>query len=85
MQKYAKICNRKYASNMQIYAEICNYMLAINMQIYAICMQVFALNVDICNGKCMQKYAVYNNKLCTNMHKYENICNNMHQPDKYES
>ena len=51
--KYANIC-----SNMQ--SNICSnmHMLAINMQIYAISMQAYALNVDICNGKYMQKYSV---------------------------
>ena len=72
MQNNAKICNEKYASNMQIFAEICKkknvvictYMLAINMQIYAMYMQLYALYVDICDGNYMQKYAK------KNMHKY---------------
>ena len=52
--KYAKICKNMHlniCSNM-------HYMLANNMQIYAIYMQVYALNVDICYGKYMQKYEV---------------------------
>ena len=40
---------------------ICSNMHSINMQIYAIYMQVYALYEDICNPKCMQKYAM---KIC---------------------
>ena len=64
-QNNSKICNEKYASNMQIYAEICKTiyavictnMLAINMQIYALYMQLYALYLDLCDGNYMQKYA----------------------------
>ena len=55
MHKYAKICNGKYVSNMQVFAEICNAKYAI------ICKHIIHAYSLICKymQNHMQKYALY--------------------------
>ena len=78
MHKYAKICNGKYASKMQVYTKIFSTKYAIiynnmhidNMHIYAIYMQLYALydNIRNPNLKSMHKYAI------KHVQKYAETC-----------
>ena len=54
---------------IQKYARLCKYMHVKNANIC----NLYALYEDICNRKYMQKYVI------ENMHKYEDICKNMHK------